>query len=127
MDRMHNRRSDIRLLCADLIELVWCDPSGVEHRRIANLEDISHKGMSLQLEVPVHVGTKVRVLYGKIELAGIVRYAVYRNKAYFIGVELDEDSRWSVRQFIPRHLLDPRRLIQKFLPKAEPAASRWVN
>src|SRR5581483_1252339 len=108
MDRMQDRRNEARLLCADLIEVMWSEPDGREQRRVANLEDISAAGMSLQLEIPVHAGTRVRVLYGQVELTGIVRYAVYRNKAFFIGVQLDESTRWSVRHFVPRHLLDPR-------------------
>lgn len=124
---MQNRRNEARLLCADLIELIWSEPSGQEQRRVANLEDICPGGMSLQLEVPVHVGKRVRVLYREVELVGVVRYAIFRNKAYFIGLELDENSRWSVRHFVPQHLLDPRKLLQRLLPEPETATPRWVN
>jgi hypothetical protein len=123
---MQDRRTDTRLLCADLIELIWCDPGGQEQRKVANLEDISPQGMSLQLESPVHVGTQVRVIYGEKELTGLIRYAIYRNHAYFVGVELDQNSRWSIRQFVPQHLLDPRGLVQR-LSKPQAQAQRWVN
>jgi|SRR5579883_208792 hypothetical protein len=127
MDAMHDRRRDTRLLCADLIEVIWHDFNHQEKRKIANLEDISEKGMSLQLECSIHVGTPVRVLYGQVELTGLIRYAVYRNQAFFVGVQLDEQSRWSVRHFIPEHLFDPRKLLQRLrAPQAEPA-TRWVN
>jgi hypothetical protein len=127
MDPMQDRRRHTRLLCADLIEVIWRDHTGEEKRRIANLEDISEKGMSLQLECAIHAGTPVRVLYGEVELRGLIRYAVYKNQAYFVGVELEEASRWSVRHFIPEHLFDPRKLLQRLrAPKAEPA-TRWVN
>jgi hypothetical protein len=128
MNKVQERRADIRLLCADLVELIWNDESGVEKRRVANLEDISSCGMSLQLEAPVHVGTRLRVRCGAVEMAGMVRYAIYRDEAYFMGVEFDENSRWSIRHFLPEHLLDPRKLVQGTLHlPAHPNASRWIN
>jgi hypothetical protein len=127
MAQMQDRRSDTRLLCADLIEVIWFDSNHQERRKIANLEDISEKGMSLQLECPIHVGTVIRVLYGQVKLTGLIRHAAYRNKAYFVGVELDEKSRWSVRHFIPEHLFDPRKLLRRVCMPQSEMASRWVN
>jgi hypothetical protein len=128
MNKLQERRADVRLLCADLVQLIWCDYSGQEKRRIANLEDISSCGVSLQLEVPVHVGTHLRIVCDGAELAGTVRYALYRNDAYFIGVELHEDSRWSIQYFVPEHLLDPRTLAQPpFVIQPSAAALRWIN
>ena len=109
---MQERRNDTRLLCADLIELIWDDSDGQERRRVANLEDISRDGMSLQLEIPLHVGTSVRVRCGEQELAGTVRYALYRDHAYFLGIRFEQDSQWSARQFVPQHLFDPREAVQ---------------
>lgn len=110
---MQERRMDARLLCADLVELIWSDFSGEEKRRIGNLEDISACGMSIQVETAIHVGTHMRILCGERELTGIVRYALYRDDSYFIGVQLDENSRWSVRHFVPQHILDPRQIIDR--------------
>ncbi|MDQ2840467.1 MAG: hypothetical protein M3Y72_05400 [Acidobacteriota bacterium] len=117
MDKKQERRTDTRLLCADLVELIWAEASGKENRRIGNLEDISLCGVCLQLELPIHVGTRVRMLYGGGELAGIVRYALYRDEAHFIGVEFDGDTKWSAKHFIPRHLLDPRELMDRAMSR----------
>ncbi len=114
---MQERRTDTRLLCADLIELIWDDATGQERRRIANLEDISRSGMSLQLEVPIHVGTSIRVRSGEQEFVGIVRYALYRDHAYFLGIELNQNSQWSARMFVPQHLLDPREAVRRPLSR----------
>jgi len=119
MDQMQERRTDTRLLCADLIELIWCDDSGRERRRVGNLEDISVCGLCIQTEVPIHVGTGVRVGCADRSLTGIVRYAVYRDQAYFIGVEFTDDSRWSIRDFVPQHLLDPREIVDRVLARWE--------
>ena len=115
MDRMRERRIDLRLLCADIVELIWTDAAGREKRRIGNLEDISSSGMCLQLEIPIEAGTSIRVLYGGGELVGVVRYTVVRDLAYLVGINFDECSRWSGNEFRPQHLLDPADLLQKIL------------
>ncbi len=117
MDKTQERRTDTRLLCADLIELIWCDDLGRERRRIGNLEDISLRGMCIQMELPIQVGTSIRLTCLDQKLTGIVRYAVYRDRAYFIGIEFEEDSRWSLRDFTPQHLLDPRELLDRVLAR----------
>ncbi|HEX4165980.1 MAG TPA: hypothetical protein VHZ55_10955 [Bryobacteraceae bacterium] len=120
---MHERRIDTRLLCADLVELIWVDEAGQEHRRIGNLEDISLCGMCLQLEAPLLPGCRVRALYNAGELSGVVRYAVFRDGAHFVGVELDADSTWSAERFVPQHLLDPRDLLHRVLARRRGAQS----
>ena len=128
MDKLQDRRIDTRLLCADLVELVWSEADGQEHRRVGNLEDISLCGLCLQLEAPVPVGTRMRVLYGDGELTGIVRYTVLRDHAYFLGVQLDADARWSSQHFVPQHLLDPRELMHRvFTRRRSSAASPLIH
>ncbi len=128
MDKIQDRRIDMRLLCAELVELIWLDPSGRERRRIGNLEDISQNGMCIQLETPIPIGTDIRMQYGSVQLTGIVRYTHCRDQAYFVGIELDEHSRWSARHFAPRHMLDPRKLVRRaILRQASSAACRLVN
>ncbi len=100
------------MLCADLVDLHWKDQNGKTRRVVANLEDISLSGACIQLEKPIPLGTKVRMTYPKGELFGCVRYCVYREIGYFLGVEFDGTSRWSLRQYRPQHLLDPRRLVR---------------
>jgi len=43
--------------------------------------------------------------------AGHVRYCVYREIGYFIGVEFEPESKWSKETYQPQHLLDLRRLM----------------
>src|SRR5690242_19925457 len=110
---MKERRTENRLLCAELVELVWEDDSGRKRRRVANLEDISLSGMCLQIEVAIPPGTAITMSYGDGEMVGIVRYCVYREFSYFLGVQWEEGCRWSTQHFKPEHLLDPRQLIDR--------------
>ncbi len=98
------------MLCADLVDLHWKDEHGKTRRRTANLEDISLSGACIQLERPIPLGTKVRIVYPKGKLYGSIRYCVFREIGYFLGVEFEPDCRWSIREFKPQHMLDPRRL-----------------
>ena len=108
---MQDRRSEPRMLCADLVDIEWRDKSGRTKRTVANLEDISLSGACLQLEVAIPPHTALRISYPKGELFGRVRYCVYREIGYFMGVEFDPGCKWSQRNFRPLHLLDPRRLV----------------
>lgn len=112
---MQERRTDNRLLCADLVELVWKDASGRKRRRIANLEDISLSGVCLQVEKEIVPGTSLSIRYGDGELVGTVRHCRFRDIGYFLGVQLEEGCRWSTQHFKPQHLLDPRELVDRAL------------
>lgn len=113
IDVMMDRRIEARLLCADLVDIQWRDPNKRSRRGVANLEDISLSGACIQVERPVPLGSEIRITYPSGELAGRVKYCVFREIGYFLGVEFDASNRWSQRRFRPQHLLDPRRLVMR--------------
>jgi|SRR4051794_15661649 len=115
---MYNRRAETRLLCADLVDVNWKDKTGRTRRAVANLEDISGSGACLQVDTPVPLQTVVKISFPRGELQGTVRYCVYRQIGYFLGVEFEPGSRWSLRMFRPQHLLDPRRLVSRAISRA---------
>jgi hypothetical protein len=108
---MLDRRVEPRMLCADMVGLEWKDKGGRTRRATAHLEDISLSGASLQMDSPVPLKTGLRITYPKGELRGIVRYCVFREFGYFLGIEFEPGSRWSLQHFKPQHMLDPRRLV----------------
>lgn len=110
ISNMDDRRSNPRMLCADLVKIEWNDKSGAEHKAVANLEDISSSGACLQMEEDVPVQCTVKISHEKGELEGRVRYCVFKDIGYFLGVEFEPGFRWNSKQFKPMHLLDPRRL-----------------
>ena len=101
------------MLCAELVDVHWKDQNGKTKRVVANLDDISLTGACVQSEKPVPVGTSVHVSYPKGELPGTVRYCVFREVGYFVGIEFAPECRWSLRQYRPKHLLDPHSLANK--------------
>jgi len=110
---MMDRRIEPRLLCADLVDVQWKDQTGRVRRSVANLEDISLSGACLQVDRPVPLGTPYRITYTKGVLVGKVKYCVFREIGYFLGIEFEAGSRWSRSDFRPQHLLDPRHLINR--------------
>ena len=111
------------MLCADMVDVQWKDKAGRMRKTVANLEDISLSGACLQFDQPVPLQTDLRISYPKGELLGKVRYCVYREIGYFLGIEFAPGSRWSARHFRPQHLLDPRRLVIRSVNRA----SKLVN
>ncbi len=117
---MAERRVQFRLICADLVNIGWTDKSGQARRAVGNLEDISLSGACVQVELPVPIGTAIRIDHSSGILLGEVRYCIYREIGYFLGIEFDEGSRWSLRRYRPQHLWNPTRLsppINGTLPK----------
>jgi hypothetical protein len=113
------------MLCADLVDIQWRDHTGRNRRGVANLEDISLSGACLQVERPVTLGCAIRITYPNGVLLGVVKYCVFREIGYFLGIEFDPGNKWSQRSYRPQHLLDPRRLVNRAANRVRnnPAAS----
>ena len=99
------------MLCADMLEVCWEDRAGRKKTATALLEDISPSGACLQMEAPVPLGASIGWQSSKHQFTGAVRYCVYREIGYFVGVEFGADSRWSKKAYHPQHLLDLKKLL----------------
>lgn len=108
---MQERRTEARMLCADMVEVTWEEGSGRKRQYTGLLEDISSSGACLQLETAVPLGVEIHWRSPKREFTGVVRYCVFREIGYFIGVEFDPDSKWSKQAYKPQHLLDLKKLM----------------
>jgi hypothetical protein len=108
---MQDRRTEVRMLCADMVEVKWDDGAGEKKRATGLLEDISPSGACLQLDAAVPLGTEIRWASSDHEFTGSVRYCVYREIGYFIGVEFVPESKWSKKTYKPQHLLDLKKLM----------------
>lgn len=100
------------MLCADMVEVCWRNQGGKPERTTALLEDICTSGACLQLETPVPLGSEIWWKSPKQEFKGCVRYCVYREIGYFVGVEFGPASQWSKKAYKPLHLLDLQRLLE---------------
>lgn len=114
---MSDRRIEPRMMCADLVDVQWRDARGREQKSVANLEDISTLGLCIQVDAEIPLRTMVHISVGKADYSGLVRYCVYREFGYFVGVEFERGVKWNARNFRPMHLFDPRRLSELARPK----------
>jgi hypothetical protein len=99
------------MLCADMVDVCWKDPAGRKKTAMGLLEDISASGACIQMEAPVALGTEFRWRSPDREFKGSVRYCVFREIGYFVGVEFVADCRWSKKAYCPQHLLDLKKLM----------------
>ena len=113
MGFMQERRSEIRMLCADMVQVHWKTPAGKAERGMALLEDISVSGACLQLESAIPLGSEIRWETAGQEFEGSVRYCVYREIGHFVGVQFAGGTKWSRQAYQPQHLLDLERLIDR--------------
>jgi hypothetical protein len=110
---MQERRTEVRMLCADMVEVCWKDQAGRARKATGLLEDISASGACLQMETDVPLEAQIHWESPQQAFAGRVRYCVYREIGYFIGVEFEPESRWSKETYRPQHLLDLQRLMER--------------
>jgi|SRR5690242_7911567 PilZ domain-containing protein len=110
---MLDRRSEPRLMCADMVGIRWQDESGAEQDSTGLLEDISASGACLQLDSPLPLGTRIEIAYRNGRLEGSVCYCFFREIGYWVGVQFAANNKWSRRQYRPRHLLDLKKLLTK--------------
>ena len=106
------------MLCADIVELRWQDAAGRLRRDRALLEDIALHGACLHLEAPLPLDTAIVIEHPKARMEAVVRYCVYRDIGYFVGVQFTAGSEWSTARFTPKHLLDLERLVMRGVKKA---------
>jgi hypothetical protein len=103
-NKMNERRSEPRFLCADLVKVRIEDADGARAVS-ANLEDISASGACIQLEAAARAGADVEVICGKCRLKGKVAYCRHSALGYDVGVAFNEKGSWNRKRFTPKHLL----------------------
>ncbi len=113
MEGMRERRSEPRLLCADMVEVRWLDHWGRPRQTTALLEDIASAGACIQFEMEIPEGTQLRITCTQGTLEGTVRYCIYREIGYFVGVQFAEGNRWLREEYEPQHLLDLQKMAER--------------
>src|SRR6266446_6570740 len=81
---MIDRRTEPRLMCADLVEVEWKDALGQPRKCTGLLEDISAHGACLQLDDPLPLGTPLDIEYHKGHLKGSVSYCYFSEIGYWV-------------------------------------------
>jgi len=105
---MNERRSESRMLCADLVEVCWSDRTGHSRSAMANLEEVSVRGAHLLLDVALLPGTDLVLRMKQGDMSATVTDCRHEpDFGFAITVQLPKKCRWKSH---PRHLFDPRGL-----------------
>jgi hypothetical protein len=96
-----------------MLEIRWKDGRGRTRQTTALLEDIAIHGACLQLDRALPLDTMVTLEHARGEMCGVVRYCIYQEIGYFIGIQFTPDSEWSRSKFTPQHLLDLEELVMR--------------
>lgn len=96
-----------------MVDTCWKDGAGRLQKVTALLEDICPSGACLQFETAVPLGTEIGWKSPKQEFKGLVKYCVFREIGYFVGVEFTAPLRWSKKAYKPQHLLDLELLLKR--------------
>jgi hypothetical protein len=95
-----------RFLCSELVTLILTDSRGITKQTHANLEEIAEWRVVVLCDIPVEPGTSALIRCESHQMRGVVEsLASDPSLGYFVGIRLDEDSRWSEERFVPMHLL----------------------
>jgi hypothetical protein len=98
---MNERRAEQRFMCS---ELVTVELENQGQAVVANLEDISPSGACLEMQQAVPLDAKMVLHCPGCRFHGKVRYCVFHQTGYQVGVELME-CKWSKENYEPEHLL----------------------
>ena len=109
---MQERRTEVRMLCADMVEVCWKDQAGRKKTRHGTFGGyLRLRARASRWKRPFRWGRRFGGRSPDHEFTGNVRYCVYREIGYFVGVEFGADSRWSKKAYRPQHLLDLKKLM----------------
>jgi hypothetical protein len=87
------------------MKIRWETPEGTTCEEFVALEDISSSGACVALEEPIPAGSIISLIHPKGEYKAEVRYCVFKNALYFVGVEFSNGQEWSPAEYVPSHLL----------------------
>ena len=110
------------MLCADMVDVQWKDKSGVFAKVWLIWKTSRNLAPVFNSTSPFLCRPNCALPIPKASCPGKVRYCVYREIGYFLGIEFESDSKWSARHFKPQHLLDPRRLVIRSVNRASKLA-----
>src|SRR5262245_18933890 len=97
-------------LCSELVTVTTCSSRETKILR-GNLEEIGERNALVLVDSPLGYGTQLQVNTEGHRLRGQVRsWSFEPELGYFVDVQLDADSRWSMQRFVPKHFVCPEEL-----------------
>jgi hypothetical protein len=103
---MSHAANEPRYLCSQLINMLYEDRSRILNQTVANLEELSSTHATLLLEERLAPGSPVSFHAKGHDLNGFVESnEYYETLGWMVEIELEPDSQWNAKMFIPDHSL----------------------
>jgi hypothetical protein len=109
LKRADERRKNKRELCADFVQIAWCDQQGRRISTVGVLEDVSPAGLCLNVEHSVPLSMRVHLHTKGFEGEAEVRHCELADYGYLVGVEFVDGCSWDRDRWQPKHLLSLER------------------
>jgi hypothetical protein len=87
------------------MDILICHEDQTVLEAIANLEDISRSGASVQLDEAVRLGADIEIVCSTCRFKGKVRNCRFAGNLYDVGVAFDDPGAWDASRYEPAHLL----------------------
>jgi hypothetical protein len=92
-------------LCSEIVSVVRLDGGRRLPALDGNLEEIGERTAVILVQNPIPNGMRVRIKTKGHELIGLVKSCtIDRLLGFFVDIELDPESLWSEKWFVPQHL-----------------------
>ncbi len=115
-----DRRRHNRLLCSELVAVLWQDKRGRYGEAIGVLEDYSGHGANIYMSDSLDKGDSVRISANQIDFSGKVKSCNSAPNGFFIGLQFDEPLPDGC--FTPEHVLDLSQFDDRPARASAPAA-----
>jgi hypothetical protein len=120
---MAGKTQEPRFLCSELVQLIWENPFGRSRQATVNLEEIWRSGACLSLDSPVRPGSPVRIRTREADYRARVRSCKFSGIEYMAQVDFEPGYEWSVMDYVPENLFDPRTFSRPLSAKLPPRKS----
>ena len=101
---MRDRRTKVRNLCSDIVELFWKDSFGRHYWTKGVLEDVTNIGACVQTESAIPLQVDVEFRLRDTAAAARICYCTLIDGGYFVGMKFSQGQIWSGVSG-PQHLL----------------------
>lgn len=93
------------MLCSDFAQITFADQKGDSIHDVGLLEDVSARGVTISLSVPLPLNKRVRIHTKGFDGDAIVRHSELGDYGFLIGLEFADGYEWDRNKWTPDHLL----------------------
>ncbi len=95
---MEEKRKEPRVAVMTRVEAMWEDETGAPRVAPATIEDRSTGGVSIRINTPISVGSKLTIKGHREQFSGVVANSRNDKTEYFLGIKRDVPAKPYVKE-----------------------------